>query len=198
LNHKRTELLLIGPLNKKIIMKYFLNLFTCLLITSIGYSQTLTPSDNGSTVNFVIKNFGLKTTGYFKGLKGKILFNPSSLNSSQFSVTVSSSTINTDNGSRDGHLRKTDYFDVAKYPVIVMESTRVIPGTSINQYIFIGNLTIKGITKEIKFNFTASASGDGYIFDGSFDINRLDFSVGSSSLSLSDSLKVTLHIVAIK
>lgn len=179
-------------------MKYFLNLFTCLLITSIGYSQTFTPSDNGSTVNFVIKNFGLKTTGYFKGLKGKVLFNPSSLNSSQFSVTVSSSTINTDNGSRDGHLRKTDYFDVAKYPEIGLVSTRVIPGTSINKYVFIGNLTIKAVTKEIKFDFTATAAAEGYFFDGSFEINRLDFGVGSSSISLSDNLKVTLHIVANK
>jgi polyisoprenoid-binding protein YceI len=61
-----------------------------------------------------------------------------------------------------------------------------------------GNLTIKGVTKEIKFPFLYIPKEDGYLFQGEFEINRRDFGVGGKSLSLSDDLKVELSVLAKK
>ena len=61
-----------------------------------------------------------------------------------------------------------------------------------------GNLTIKGATKAISFPFTATKTANGYLFSGSFTINRLDYGVGKSSMVLSDDVDVTLKVQAVQ
>jgi polyisoprenoid-binding protein YceI len=169
-----------------------------LLIASISFAQKYTVTDEGSKVHFVIKNFGVRTGGDFTGLKGNITFDPKTLNTSQFNVTVNSKTINTDNNSRDKHLRKDEYFDVEKYPVIAYISTKITESTVAGRFFVIGNLTIKGVTKVVQFGFSATPSAAGYSFKGEFEINRRDYGVGGSSVSMADKLKVSLDILAKK
>ena len=77
-----------------------------------------------------------------------------------------------------------------------MKSTKVVPSTVAGRYYMFANLTIKGVTKPVEFGFGAIAKDGGYLFDGTFDINRRDFGVGGSSVSMSDKLKVTLKVLA--
>jgi polyisoprenoid-binding protein YceI len=161
-------------------------------------AQTYTPTDEGSSVHFVIKNFGIKTGGDFTGLKGSVIFNPNSLTTSNMKVTVTSNTVNTDNGARDKHLKKAEYFDVDKYPTISFVSTKITKSSLAGRYFVAGNLTIKDVTKPIEFGFSATPSATGYVFAGDFEINRRDFGVGGSSMALADKLKVTLNISAKK
>jgi polyisoprenoid-binding protein YceI len=169
-----------------------------LLIASLSFAQKYTVTDEGSKVHFVIKNFGIKTGGDFTGLKGTINFDPKALGTSQFNVTVNSNTVNTDNGTRDKHLRKEEYFNVEKYPVITFVSTKITESTVAGRFFVIGNLTIKGVTKAVQFGFSATPSAVGYSFKGEFEINRRDYGVGGSSVSMADNLKVQLDISAKK
>jgi polyisoprenoid-binding protein YceI len=177
------------------------------IITTLGFAMSLcftmaqanyTPSDAGSKVHFVIRNFGIKTGGDFTGLKGSIKFDPVNFASSSFDVSVDAGTIDTDNDSRDGHLRKAEYFDVAKYKTINFKSTRVVKSTTAGRFYVFGNLTIKGVTKPVEFGFGATPKDGGYVFDGEFEINRRNFGVGGSSVSMSDKLTVSLSVYAKK
>lgn len=176
-------------------MKIFATLLGC-IISLAAISQNLTPTDNGSKVKFVINNFGIATGGTFEGLGGSITFDPNDLGSARFSVTVDAKTVDTDIEARDNHLRKAEYFDVAKYPTLTFTSTKVTKTNSSNYLYMFGNITIKGVTKQVKFPFKATQKDGGYLFEGSFELNRRDFGVGGSSLSLSDDLKVNLSIFA--
>lgn len=168
-------------------------------IVSLLHAQAVyTPVDTDSKVHFVIKNFGIKVGGDFTGLKGTIKFDPVNYASSVFDVTVDANTIDTDNSSRDGHLRKSDYFDVATYKTIHFKSTKVVLSSVKGRFYIYGDLTIKGITKPVEFGFGATAKDGGYFFDGEFTINRRDFGVGGSSISLSDNLTVSLSVLAKK
>jgi polyisoprenoid-binding protein YceI len=60
-----------------------------------------------------------------------------------------------------------------------------------------GKLTIKNQTKDISFPFTATATNEGYLFKGEFNINRRDFGVGDASV-ISDNLEVQLSVLAKK
>jgi polyisoprenoid-binding protein YceI len=120
------------------------------------------------------------------------------LATSQFTVSVKSSTVDTDNGTRDNHLRKPEYFDADKYPLISFVSTRITQSTVSGRYFMFGNLTIKGITKPVQFGFSAAPSANGYVFNGEFEINRRDYGVGGSSMSLADNLKISLTVAANK
>jgi len=176
---------------KQLIFAFFI------LISSVGlFAQTYTPADNGSKVHFVINNFGIATGGDFSGLSGSITFDPANLAASQFDVSIDSKSIDTDIEARDNHIRRAEYLDVATYPKLTLKSTKVTKTNKDGYYYLFANLTIKGVTKEVKFPFTATAKDGGYLFEGSFKINRRDFGVGGSSLSLGDDLTVSLSVLA--
>ena len=64
--------------------------------------------------------------------------------------------IDTQNEKRDGHLRSPDFFDAANHPNITFKSKRVEPGTG-GAFKLIGDLTIRGTTKEVALDVEAPA-----------------------------------------
>lgn len=177
--------------------KIFLSVAICIFSLSAVHAQkTFVPSDEGSKVHFVIKNLGINTGGDLTGLKGKIIFDAKKPASSLFDVTADVKTIDTDNERRDGHLKNADFFDVEKFPVIRITSTSITAGKDLKNFIFNGTLTIKDVTKTISFPFSAEAKDGGALFNGEFEINRLDFGVGKESVTMSDKLSVSLKVFA--
>ncbi len=178
--------------------KSILLLITILTIKCSVAQVSLAPVDDGSKVHFVIKNFGINTGGDFSGLKGIIKFDPVNFGASVFDVSIDAKTVDTDNSSRDEHLRKAEYFDVATYKTISFKSTKVVRSKVAGRFYVYGNLTIKGVTKPVEFGFGATPKEGGIVFDGEFEVNRRDFGVGGSSISLSDKLTVSLSVFAKK
>lgn len=182
----------------RIVMKILFPLTLLFFSVLFTAAQKYTPVDQGSKVHFTIKNFGIKTGGQFSGLKGAILFFTKDLSACNFTVSVDASTIDTDNDSRDRHLKEEDYFDVAKFPEITITSTKVekTNKTEAGFYYFTGTLSMRGITKPIAFPFHIEKINDDYLFTGEFEINRLDFEVGSSSAVLSNTVNISLSVLA--
>ncbi|MGN6531538.1 MAG: YceI family protein [Ginsengibacter sp.] len=179
----------------------FKNILTCLLFISLNaHSQKYIPVDDGSKVHFIIKNFGINTGGDFSGLKGQIVFLPENLSASRFEVSVSASSIDTDNKMRDNNLASDEYFDATKYPVIKIVSTKISKTnkTADGFYFFTGDLTIKGVTKSISFPFQVKMVNDNYLFTGNFDIDRTDFGIGEKNIVLGNKVSVSLSVTAKK
>lgn len=174
-------------------------LFT-LLLTIAGFgviqAQQLNPSNEKSAIKFTIKNFGISTGGSFTGLEGDIEFDKANPEKAVFTITVEAAKVNTGNDSRDNHLRKEEYFDAAKYPKIHFKSDKVT--SKGGELTISGQLTIKGTTKNISFPFKATAKDDGYLFEGSFELNRRDYKVGGHSMVLGDNVAVSLSVFASK
>jgi len=177
-------------------MKRIFLSFSVIVLSFALFSQSYTPTDEGSKVHFSINNFGIATGGDFKGLSGSIKFDPANLAASDFDVSIDANSIDTDIEARDNHLRKAEYFDVAAYPKLSFKSTRLTKTNRDGYFYLFGTITIKGVTKEIKFPFTATAKNGGYLFEGNFKLNRRDFGVGKNSISLSDDLTVSLSVFA--
>ena len=170
------------------------------LLTLTGFSQKYMPSDAGSKVHFTIRNLGIKTGGQLSGLKGEIFFFTTDLPSCQFTVSVDASTVDTDNESRDGSLIGSEYFDAKIYPLITISSTKIekTNRTEAGFYYFTGTLNMHGVTKPISFPFHIEKVNDDYLFTGEFEINRLDYGVGGNSAVLSNTVNVTLSVLAKK
>lgn len=177
--------------------KVFLFSLAVLLSTTCVLAQTYSASDEASTVQFKIKNFGFNVEGSFKGVKGTIEFDPVNYAAAKFDVSIDANSINTDNDMRDNHLREDSYFDVKNHPRISFVSTKVTASNKAGTFFIFGNLDIKGIKKEISFPFTATATDGGLVFKGEFKINRRDFQVGGAS-TLSDNVNIILSITAKK
>jgi polyisoprenoid-binding protein YceI len=168
--------------------------FCCFVVFSSFALLALRPVDSDNAVTFVIKNFGINTKGELKGLKGNIQWNEENVAASSINVSVDANTINTGIDARDKDLKKEEYFNTDKYPVISFVSTAITPGSDTHKVT--GNLTMKGVTKTITFPFTATKTANGYLFSGSFTINRLDYGVGKNSMVLNDDVDVTLKVQA--
>jgi polyisoprenoid-binding protein YceI len=158
-------------------------------------SAQMHPVEKESSIRFVIKNFGFNSNGSLAAPTGDISFNPDDLSKSSFSITIKSESINTDNESRDEHLRNEDYFDVKEYPLIRFVSSSILATNKKGDYSVTGTLTMKGKTKGISFPFNAEKNGNGYLFTGSFKMNRRDFDIGGSS-TISNELTVNIRVLA--
>jgi polyisoprenoid-binding protein YceI len=66
-------------------------------------------------------------------------------------VSLETSSINTREPQRDEHLRSADFFDVTNHPAITFRSTR-IAAAGAGLFRLTGNLTIRGVSKEVTFN----------------------------------------------
>ena len=173
--------------------------FAFLLLVVLNSAFTLKPVApkewvaTNADIRFSIKNLGLTTKGTFGGLNARIVFDPSNLQNNVIDANIASNTINTDNGMRDGHLRKPEYFDVAKFDKIFLKATSFSKNSDGS---FKGSfkLTLKGTTKDVTVPFTFTENGNTATIKGSFSINRLDYGVGSSSMSLSNDVTINLNI----
>jgi polyisoprenoid-binding protein YceI len=179
-------------------MKKFIYTICAIVIAQCSMAQSYTPTDAGSSVKFLIKNFGSTVNGSFTGLKGFVLYNPAKVTATIFNVTVDATTVNTGSSGRDKHLKKEDYFNVATFSTINFLSSKVSTTDVAGVFKVDGYVTIKGIKKVVSFPFKVMPSGTGFIFTGEFTINRRDFTVGGGSLVLADNLVVKLQVNSTK
>jgi polyisoprenoid-binding protein YceI len=173
-------------------MKKFVLLLVITLSTYGAFSQGKTTISH-SKISFQIKNMGINTSGTISGLQADIKFIPTDLAASTIEASVETNTINTDNDSRDEHLKNSDFFDVARYPKMTLKSVSFKHKSGAN-YLGVFNLTIKSKTRQVEIPFIYNEKDGIAKMGGTFKINRLDFGVGDNSLVLSN--EATVYIEA--
>ncbi len=93
-----------------------------------------------------------------------------------------------DNAQITNHLKSNDFFDVATYKSATFIITDV--NEEIGMYMVKGNLTIKGIKKNIEFPATITVNGDEVTFKSEpFTIDRTEWNVKYNSGKFFDNLK---------
>jgi polyisoprenoid-binding protein YceI len=138
-------------------MKKSILILSFLLATFASFSQW-TIDKGHSKFTFIAEHHGIsEVDGYFKKFDGKMTATKDDLSDAVFEITIDAASLNTDLEMRDNHLKSEDLFDVAKYPTITFKSTSLkkkkVKGKK-NMYTMMGDLTIKGITKNVELEFT--------------------------------------------
>ncbi len=126
-----------------------------------------------------------KVTGSHEGFlslnQGNLEMEDGTLVGGQFTLDMTSITV-TDlegeyKGKLEGHLHSEDFFNTAKFQVATLQITNVASRGIVGDYKVTADLTIKGITKAIKFN-TKIAEIDGeQIATADLIVDRTDFDV---------------------
>ena len=128
--------------------------------------------------------------GHFKNVHGTLEFNPDNPQNSSVEVTIDARGIWTGETERDDHLRSVDFLDVENHPEITFKANQVeLKGG--HDYTVRGDLTIRGITREVSMDVTYLGQWDtpwwedgadkgpkaraGFV--GKTKINRHDFGV---------------------
>jgi len=168
-------------------------LFTfCIFLSIVAFAQTKHKVTKGD-VSYQVKNMGFMSTGLIHGFEATILFDKDHLATSSIEASVNANTIDSDNDTRDEHLKKPEYLDAEHSPKITMKSVS-FKAKNASNYVGQFNVTIKGKTKLIELPFTYIVNGSTAVFKGSFKINRLDFAIGDKSMVLSNEVTITLNV----
>jgi polyisoprenoid-binding protein YceI len=172
---------------------FFLFLSILLLITSNSLGQTEKINYSKSSIKYEIKNAGLTSDGEFKSFTANIHLLPSDLSSSYIEGIIQTNSIHTGINLRDNHLKGKDYFYTSQYPDIIFKSKKI--SSNKETFLVVGNLTIKGITKEISFEMELNKETNKKTYSASLTLNRRDFGIGKSSWTLADDAKIFITIV---
>lgn len=92
--------------------------------------------------------------GEFKQYSGKVLLDEKDPSKSSVELTIQVASIDTGVADRDKHLRTGDFFDAEQHPTITFKSTKITKAGK--GYKIKGNLTIRGVTKEVTLDATLS------------------------------------------
>jgi polyisoprenoid-binding protein YceI len=134
-----------------------------------------------SSIGFSAKHLMIATVkGSFATFEASLTGDESDLSKARVSVTIDAASINTGNEQRDGHLRSPDFFDAASFPALTFAGKHIV-GDAFGDFKLVGDLTIRGVTKEITLDasFEGRAKDPwgnarlGYTAKGK--INRTDF-----------------------
>ncbi len=104
-----------------------------------------------SSVKFSIPHLVISDVdGQFKMFDGSLESTGEDFNNAKVNFTVDVKSVNTDDEKRDAHLLTDDFFSADKFPKMSFTSTsfKKVKG---NMYTLEGNLTIRDVTKKVKF-----------------------------------------------
>ncbi|MCT7909570.1 YceI family protein [Arcobacter lacus] len=149
---------------------------SALLLTGSLLMATEYKVDNAhSNVGFTVKHMMItNVNGNFKTYDANIDYDEATKTFKKLSATVETKTVNTGIEKRDDHLRSDDFFASEKFPKMTFEMTSYKADGDEGK--MTGNLTIRGITKQVTLDVEDIASmGNkiGFALEGK--INRTDF-----------------------
>lgn len=121
-------------------------------INSLSYATEWNFDQTHTEVQFEVNHMVITTvTGDFNKFEGMVKTKGDSFENADVSFTVDIASIDTDNEKRDGHLLSDDFFAADKHPKMTFVG-KSMKETKKNHYLLIGDLTIRGITKEVKLD----------------------------------------------
>jgi polyisoprenoid-binding protein YceI len=136
-----------------------------------------------SAAQFAVKHLMIATVrGEFGRMSGSVVFDGKNFATVRAEAVIDVASVNTREAKRDEHLRSADFFDAANHPKITFKSKRV-EGISGNRFNLVGDLTMRGVTKEITLNVEASPiikgmSGESRMgAQATGKLNRQDFGI---------------------
>ncbi len=183
----------------------FALLFTVgLLVNSAFAADSYKIDPAHTTFGFTAKHMMISNvSGQFDKYDGTIVYDPKDLVNSQINVTIDASSIDTRNAKRDDHLRSGDFFETEKYPTMTFVSKRITASE------IVGDLTMKGVTKEVSIPATIAGPiktpmGNAIGITGTFTLNRQDYGVSfnkvldQGGMAVSNDIVVTISAEATK
>ncbi len=173
-------------------------------------TSTWTIDPAHSVAEFSVKHMMVSTVkGRFHKLEGKLHIDEQEPANSWVEARIETSSIDTGEPQRDGHLRSPDFFDVESFPAITFRSTRVEMVDEDNWKVY-GDLTIRDATHpvildtEFEGQLKDAWGKQRAAFNAKTEISRKDWGLNwnvdieAGGFLVSDRVKIELDIAAVR
>jgi polyisoprenoid-binding protein YceI len=162
-----------------------------------------------SHVGFTVKHMMVsKVRGQFNIFSGEFITAADPLQSS-VTATIDLRSVDTNNEQRDNHIRSADFFEVETHPEMTYRSTGIRRDPDGAGFIIDGDLTIRGVTRQVPLNLELEGFGPDPFggtragFSATGEINRSDFGVSyngpvpGGGTIVSEKVQISLDIEAV-
>ncbi|MBU2886318.1 YceI family protein [Gilvimarinus agarilyticus] len=157
-----------------------------------------------ASINFKIPHLGYSLLlGRFNDFSGDFTYDAEDVAASKISVTIDTTSIDSNHAERDKHLRSNDFLAVEEFPEATFVSTKVVDVDD-EEFDLVGDLTLRGVTKEITIEVEKVGEGKdpwgGYRvgFEGETEIRLQDFGIEKDLGPASQVVELELHIEGIR
>ncbi|MCY1076407.1 YceI family protein [Archangium lansingense] len=163
-----------------------------------------------SGIHFTVRHMVIsKVRGSFRKFSGAVSLDEQDPTGSSVSVQIDTASIDTGVQQRDDHLRSPDFFDVAKFPALSFQSTKVEKSSGGGLRVT-GNLTIRDVTREVVLEAEQLGIGKdpwGNIkaaFEAKTTIDRRDFglqwnqALEAGGVLVGEKVEIALEVQAVK
>ncbi len=184
-----------------------------ILALALGFSLSnateYTIDESHTHVGFSVKHLMItNVNGEFKTYNAEIDFDAKTKTFNKLNAVIDTASIDTDNQKRDDHLKSEDFFASEKFPKMTFQMTSYkVDG---DEGVATGNLTIRGITKEVKLKVEdlgtvkdfKNVNRVGFTLKGK--INRMDYdlkwnkALEAGGVAVSEEVKLIVEVEAIE
>jgi len=167
---------------------------------ALPYTLDRSHSDVGFSISHMMIS---KVRGAFRDFNVELSIDPADLSASSVKAVIQVASIDTDNEDRDKHLLNEDFFEEPKFKTITFTSKKVEKRG--NQWVAIGDFTMKGVTKSIELPFTFNGPiqdpwGNTRVgIETNLTINRRDYGINYGNAAMvGDEVSIQINLEAIQ
>ena len=137
--------------------------------------------------------------GRFNELSGRFRFDDAEPANAMFELEIKTQSVDTNNKSRDNHLKSPDFFSAREFPVIGFKSTEV-KKTGDDTFEVTGDLSLHGATRPITATVERVGTGTGRGgtrvagYEAVLAIKRSEFGMNYALDSLGDEVRIMLGV----
>ncbi|HEX4002794.1 MAG TPA: YceI family protein [Candidatus Acidoferrales bacterium] len=186
---------------KKFVMAF--GLAAILAVPAFAATTTWTLDPNHTNAQFTVRHLGISNVqGDFTKISGTVQLDDEDISKSSVDVTIDVNSIDTRVAMRDNDLKSEHFFNAAMFPTMTFKSTKV--EKTGDDYKVTGNLTIRGVTKEVVLNVGALSAprkdpmsrtgGSRRGASASTTINRQDFGVSADPGMVGDEIAIQIDL----
>lgn len=158
-----------------------------------------------TAVAFIVNHVGFSNViGRFNTVGGDVSFDKDAVEKSTVTVTIDTTSVDTNHAKRDEHLRSPDFFNAKEFPKMTFKSTK-IEKTGDKTGKLHGDLTMLGVTKPVVLDVTFNKDGvspasklETAGFSARGTVKRTEFGMKYGAPAIGDDIQLLIEVEAVK
>ena len=170
----------------------FLRVLCVLCVSGLGAEAQPLPETQKiirerSAIRFVTKQMNVPVEGQFRKFDGTVFFDPVRPGATKADFTVELASIDLGNEEGETEAKRKLWLDTGVFPTAKFSATSV-KSFGNNKFEAAGQLTIKGISREVTAPFTVTEANQLRTVEGQFALKRLQYKIGEGQWSDTDTV----------
>ncbi len=156
-------------------------------------------------VTFKISHLGYSWLyGRFNDFDGSFVYDAENPENSSVQVTIDTASVDSNHAERDKHLRSEDFLHVSDFAQATFKSKRIVLGDEAGEADIIGDLTLRGVTKEVTLDAEMLGHGEdpwgGYRmgFEAETELKLADFGIPTNLGPAAETVEIIISVEGVR